>query len=102
MRGYSRYSWLKNSGTGATIKQSEVDYVKKTVNTGDEDITVYYTYSSTRYADTAGSDPLTTTYHYTFHTTGVNGPTVYIRETISLIVSTAHRGTRLRREDKGG
>lgn len=90
VEGYFHRSGVKNGETGTTVWQTETDYVAKTVN----GITRYFTYSSTQYADTAGTDASATTYSYTFHDAAdVNGPAIHVRTTTLPVVSVDEHGS---------
>ena len=86
VQGYLHRYGARQGTAGSTVWQYESDYVKKTAD-GE---TVYLTFSTTQYGETAQ----TTTYHYTFHAISddVTGPVVNTRETILPAVPTGQNG----------
>jgi hypothetical protein len=77
---------LKKGTGGTPIKQSEVDYFKRTASS----VTSYPIAHSTVYRDDAGADPVTTSYAYTWFTSSV---AIQQRTTTLPVVPTGQNGT---------
>ena len=80
---------LAIGSSGGPILQSTIDYIASPTVNG---VKAYYTAHSIQYGDTGGGDPRTTTYSYSFYTSGVNGPAIYTETTSLPVVSTGQHG----------